>query len=42
MENNISILNRMPMIISGLAFILSLISFIYGRKDKKDEKYYKE
>lgn len=32
----------MPMIISGLAFILSLISFIYGRKDKKDEKYYKE
>lgn len=42
MENNISILDRMPMIISGLAFILSLISFIYGRKDKKDEKYYKE
>ena len=42
MENKISILDWMPMIISGLAFILSLISFIYGRKDKKDEKYYKE
>lgn len=42
MENNISILDWMPMIISALAFILSVVSFIYGRKDKKDEKYFKE
>ena len=42
MGNKIGLLDWMPMIISGLAFILSLISFIYGRKDKKDEKYYKE
>lgn len=33
MENNISISDWTPMIISGLAFILSLVSFIYGRKD---------
>ena len=42
MEKTISVLDWMPIIISGVALILSMINFVYGRKDKKEEKYYKE
>lgn len=42
MENTITALDWLPIIISGFALILSIASFIYGRKDKKDEKSYKK
>lgn len=42
MEKTISVLDWLPIIISVFALILSMINFVYGRKDKKEEKYYKE
>lgn len=42
MENTITAFDWIPIIISGLALILSIASFAYGRKDKRDENSYNE